>query len=76
MHILALMQNAHMCALFDGRIEGAVITVSMHLQRDLVIIVLQGYNLSLPMRSDVAQLRARFMAGAAIAHNKAAPQWA
>jgi len=42
------MQNAHMCALFDGRIEGAVVTVTMQHERDLMIIVLRGFNLGIP----------------------------
>jgi hypothetical protein len=58
-------------ALHDGLIEGAVVTVAMQLERDLVIIVLQSYNLSLPMGGYVAQLRARFVAGAAIGPDSA-----
>jgi len=61
-------------ALVDGLIEGAVIMVSMHLKRDFVIIVLQSYNLSLPMSSDVAHFRARFVAGAAISYDKTESQ--
>jgi hypothetical protein len=57
-------------ALLDGRIEGAVVALAMMLDRDFVIIVLQGFKRSV----NAAQLLARSMTGAAVAHDVAAPQ--
>jgi TctA family transporter len=45
-------------SLDNRRIEGAVIAVATQLDRDFVIIMLQGFKLSI----HAAQLRARFVA--------------
>ena len=61
-------------ALDDGLIEGAVVAVAMKRERDFVVIVLQSFKLSIPVGGHAVQLRAGLVAGAAIAHEIAAPQ--